>query len=185
MVGTGGPSRVSRPRIAPWIVSALVVFFAAAPLACGGGEETTEEAITKAEWVTRADRICVRAGKTIGPQTDSVFRKHPPDTDELISWFRNLAPLYRQAILELDAIPVPGGDERQVAAILDAADGTADRIEQGITDPGIRRALLAEGVSPKIFRAFRDYGVTRCARVTNPIAAKAVPGPGRGARPGA
>ena len=178
MVGLDGPTRVWRPTVTPWVVCALVVLFAGAPLACGGGEETTEETITKAEWLARASRICVTAAKAIGPQTESVFRKHPPDTDELISWLRNVATLYRQAIPEIDVIPVPAGEEKQVAVVLDAADWTADRIERGVTDPGVRRALLAEGVSPKIFRAFRDYGVTQCARATNPIGVKAVPGPG-------
>ena len=183
MAGSDSPIRVGGRKIAPWFVLPLALAFTVVLTSCGGGDEASEETITKAEFVAQANRICAKAGETIGPQTNSVFRKHPPDTDELISWLRNVATLYRQAIPEIDAIPVPAGDEKQVAAILDAANETADRIEQGVTDPAVRRALLAEGVSPKIFRAFRDYGITGCARATNPIATRETPAGAGGAQP--
>jgi len=184
MAGSDSPTRVGRRRVAPWIVLPLALAFTVVLTSCGG-DEASENATTKTEFVAQANRICVKAAKTIGPQTNTVFRKHPPDTDDLISWFRNLVPLYRQVIAELDEIPVPPGDGSQVAAILDAAGGTADKIEQGIADPGVRRALLAEGISPRIFSAFRAYGVTRCARATNPFTVKEGPGGAGGREPGA
>ena len=76
----------------------LVLIFAGAPMACGGGEETTEETITKAEWVAQANRICVKAVKTISPQLNHTYRKHPPESDELLSLFQNLVPLLREVI---------------------------------------------------------------------------------------
>jgi hypothetical protein len=141
--------------------------------------------VTKADWVMRANRICAKAAKTIGPHTASTFRKHPPNTDDLISWLRDLVPLDRQAMADIEAIPVPAGDEQQVAAINDANTETVDRLEQGITDPGVRRALLEEGFFPKAFNAFRAYGVERCAKAVNPFALKEAPGGVGGQAPGA
>jgi hypothetical protein len=169
MAGSKSPTQLRRRRIAPWMVSALVVLIPAAPLACGGGEETTEEVISQAEWVGRANRICVKAVKTISPQMNHTYRKHPPETDELLSLFQNLVPVLREVTDEFDAIPAPPGDEPQVAAIVDGGTETADKIEQGITDPGVRQELLAEGLFPKLFKASRAYGVTRCAAATNPF----------------
>lgn len=169
MAGSDGPNPVGRRKIAPRVVLPLVLFFAGVPIGCGGGEETTEEAITKAEWVARANRICVKAVKTISPQMNHTYRKHPPETDELLSLFQNLVPLLREVVDEIDAIPASQGDEQQIAAIVDGGTETADKIERGITDPGVQQELLAEGLFPKLFKASRAYGVTRCAAATNPF----------------
>ncbi len=148
-----------------WVVLPLALFIASVPLACGGGEEATERAITKAEWVARANRICIKAVKTISPQMNHTYRKHPPETDELLSLFQALIPALREVIDEIDAIPVPAGDEQQVAAIVGAGNETADRIEGGISDPSVRQELLTEGLFPKLFKASRAYGVKRVRRL--------------------
>lgn len=185
MAVSDGPGRTGPRRIGSWIVLPLLLAVIGLPTGCGGSDETSEETITKAEWVAQANRICLEAGKTIAPQMNSTFRKRPPETEDLLSLFRNLSPLVRKAIDDIDAMPPPAGDEQQVAAIVEAGNESADRIEQAITDPGVRQALGDEGFFPELFEAFRAYGVEQCARQTNPVPTKEGPGGAGGTPAGA
>ncbi len=169
MAGSDGSTQVGRRRITSWLVLPLVLSFAGLPIACGGGDETSEEAITKAQFVARANRICVKAAEVVGQRQANVFRKRPPETDEVLTFFRELGPLIHKAVDEIDAIPAPTGDEQQVAAIVDAGSEDADRIEQAVTDPSVLRTLHVEGLYRNLFRAFRAYGVDECAREVNPL----------------
>jgi hypothetical protein len=131
-------------------VAALVV------AGCGGGRSAVPDRLTKDQFTTRAQAICVatdkqleKAGRLSGPH-------HMSERLFVDTW---VAPIIGRAIDRLAVLRPPASDEAEVEAMIDAARRGLRKLE---SDPDSLRA--EEGSAGDPFREFsrrsRAFGIS-------------------------
>lgn len=131
---------------------------------CGGGDDANTEALTKAKFIQRADRICERTDEVQKDALRSYFAKRP---DAVVNRALNekavvavgLPPLRTEAA-ELDALPVPDGDEAEIEAIVDGLEKAIDESED---DPGPLVNSNSAGPFTAVGKLASKYGLKACA----------------------
>lgn len=148
------------------LAKTLSVFIAIALVVtgCGGGDDGSAEAPTKAEFVARADRICERTDQAQREAVKDYFKARPnvavnQAANEKVVLAVGL-PAIKKETEELDALSVPEGDEDEVEAIID---GLEEAIEEGEEDPGGLVSLKA-GLGPfaEVGKLADEYGFKAC-----------------------
>lgn len=137
------------------LLFALVACLALA--GCGGGDETT--ALTKAEYVAKANAICVNEKKALEGEIEQYSEdrnlKYREPSAKVIEDVAEevLLPSLERRIRKLKALAAPQGDEGEVAAIIAAA-------EKGLqAEP----QLLISGKSfDKAEKLATQYGLHEC-----------------------
>lgn len=128
--------------------------------ACGSDDSSDDssDSITKAEFVAQANAICAESNKTIDAAEKEAFSGGQPtqaDADAFIN--DTLLPEVESQINDIEALPVPEGEEDQVSAILDAAN---KGLEEGKADPS---ALQGNGDPfAEANKLANAYGMTEC-----------------------
>jgi hypothetical protein len=132
----------------------------------GGGErQTNSKTLTKAEFVRRADKICEQVDETQKAAFRNYFAKHPEAVEseslnrELVSVI-GLPPL-RTEVSQLDALPAPSGDEKEVQAIIFGLEEAVNKSEE---EPDLL-VNLKNGAGPftAVGKLAREYGFKACA----------------------
>jgi hypothetical protein len=145
------------------ILGALVGI-ALAATACGGSDDESTKAPTKAEFIKRADRICVQTDKVQRDDLKAYFAKRPAGAaNQALNEKVVLAvglPAIRDEAEELDALPAPDGDEEEVQAILD---GMGKAIERAEEDPSTLVNLKSLGPFTAVGKLAGEYGFKACA----------------------
>lgn len=133
---------------------------------CGGDAEV---ALTKKQYVRRADAICTRLSRKLTRESKAFSREHELNTAEPDQHEREqiilgvLLPNIEERIAALRALPAPKGDEAKVAQLL----GT---LEAGLRES---RSHPARSAAPDTHRGepFReamdmadDYGIWLCGQ---------------------
>jgi hypothetical protein len=143
---------------------------------CGGDSEDDSEptantanesrsatgpALTKEEWIERADEICAPGEKKIDRAVDELFSGPSPSQPDLDRFAtETLVPTVQGEIDEIRELVPPAGDEDEVDRILDSAQEGVDQIEAegGLIERGggpfIEANLLAQ-----------QYGLRTCGWV--------------------
>lgn len=144
-----------------------------APVGQGGADETNRKAITKAEFIKRADAICRRSSKRIVRETFAALRKSndlsdPSKIPEASAGVVRtvFSPLVERQAREIRALGLPQGDEDRVEAFLDALLDVARGASQDpetfaqldTTDP-------SENPYQKADQLAEQYGFKDCPRV--------------------
>jgi hypothetical protein len=130
---------------------------------CGGGDSTTATTeLSKSEFLAQGNSICKRGDRDIDRAAKKVFTEGEPPSKAKQEKFvtDSVIPNIADEIRAIDALPAPSGDEEQVQAIVDAAQGALDKVKK---DPSL---LTDEGQASDPFtRANKladDYGLTKC-----------------------
>jgi hypothetical protein len=155
----------------------LALAFAAVALlamaGCGGGDEdsTTAErpAITKKQFVREGQALCTRAYRRQARWMEAFYERHGFDSGEPSKKAREavnaavVMKVEQEKIDELDALPVPPGDEKEIEQILES-------MERGIRVTEREPERLAEPTekNPEPFMEAReltaDYGIWICGQ---------------------
>jgi hypothetical protein len=133
---------------------------AALLVGCGGGDSSTETALSKATYVKRANLICATANDELEASAKGLFGSRRPTEQELKGFATTFAvPRIEDELAQLRALPAPSGDEQTVSAIYDAA-------EQGLTKLKQDPRIITED-NPQAFakanKLARAYGIDVCA----------------------
>lgn len=156
-----GHRHADRARLAA--ISILALLFAG----CGGGEDEdagfapgVSQPQTKVEFLREADRICLSAEQQIEAAADDLLSERggldPAEVERVA--LEIAVPALETEVRAIGSIPVPVGDEAEVAAILEA---TEEGIAQIEADP----RALADGPPPGLRKAQRlaeSYGSQQC-----------------------
>jgi hypothetical protein len=133
---------------------------------CGDDDEsagpaTTAAAITKAEFIAQADKICADADAAIEEEASATFTTPgPPDAATLEAFATGtLLPSLQAQHDDIAALPQPSGDEAEIDAILAALQ---QGIDEGTADPSL---LATDAGPPGVARATtlaQEYGMQEC-----------------------
>jgi len=140
---------------------------------CGGsgGSDTSTDTsskasakvLTKAAFIKRADQICERTDKVQKAALQGYFAKQPGAASQAVSEEAVVAvglPPIRTEVEEIDALPVPAGDEGRIQAIVD---GIEAAIGRGEKDPGSLVNSQSAGPFDAVGKLARAYGFQACA----------------------
>lgn len=133
---------------------------------CGGGGE---EALTKKQYVRRANAICTRFSKNLSRESEAFSREHELNVAALNQHEREqiilrvLLPNVEERLDELKELPAPKGEEAKIAQII----GTLEVAQrEARTHPVRSAAPIARRGEP--FRMAMDmtaeYGIWLCGQ---------------------
>lgn len=141
---------------------ALMAVLMAALLAfagCGGGDETTS--LTKAEFTKQANAACKEHAK----ERDELFKKVSNEIDAsevtrkdqemLISDV--LLPPYEKNIESLESLGAPEGDEEKIEALIEAMEGSIEKVE---AQPLVALRTTTQFAEPNALA--QKYGLDDC-----------------------
>jgi hypothetical protein len=128
---------------------------------CGGDDETTTAAApaaTKAEFVKEGDAILCTKSDAVTAATEQIAAVKKPTAEQLTAFVQDdVLPAVQTAYDDLAALPVPAGDETEVAAML-------ARMKAAIATVDADPAALVSGPDPftKSDELISAYGITGC-----------------------
>jgi hypothetical protein len=154
-------------RIAPLLVTAALVLAAG----CGNDDDsdssatTTTAALTKAEFIKQANKICKQQDDKIERASQQFFADAPndqePPPDEVAEFGKQTVfPAIQDEIDRVEALGAPAGDEEEVKKMLDAAKSGLAELEQNPDQ-------LEKGGVASAFEEYQKlasaYGLDQCA----------------------
>lgn len=146
------------------IVAAAALVLGAA--GCGGGDDSsstssTAAALSKDEFVTQANQICADGNKEISAAQNEAFSVGPPVQDKVEQFITaTVIPSVQSQVDGIRALGAPAGDEDQVAAILDSAQGA---IDDATADPSLLEGSQSSDPFAETNKLAAAYGLTECA----------------------
>lgn len=131
---------------------------AAGAAGCGGddgdGETTATATLTKEEWIQQADQICGTGDDTIQQAAQDAGLNNKSTPEELTQFYTDtVLPNIEDQRDQIEALPIPAGEEDSINAITDALD---QAISDSQADPGDSSTF--EDVN----QLAQDYGLTSC-----------------------
>lgn len=128
---------------------------------CGDDDDESGEAtssITKEEWIAQANEICSTSNAAVEEQAGEFFQEFKGNEAEGERKFQTevVLPEIEQQVSQVSALPVPEGDEDEVAAIIEAAE---QGVEEAKADPSV---IEAGGSLDEASRLITEYGATEC-----------------------
>ncbi len=128
--------------------------------ACGGGEE---KAISKDEYLKRAQQVCTEGNAELEKASNAAFADLKPGTtateDQVATFVRKtVVPEIRKQVKELRELPPPEGGKKKVDEIYDALDQGLDQLDK---DPKL--ILAGTKVFDKANELGTKYGIRVCA----------------------
>ncbi len=149
-------------------LSAVVAIWASG---CGGGSSDTVEiqtgALSKAEFIEKADAVCTKGQERGGRELSSYMSKNhitltgPLPSAVAAGLFGSvIEPTYQQEIAEISELGAPGKDAKQVAAMLEAIKAG---LAKGQRDPA--DALSRNELVPGAGELARAYGLKACGEL--------------------
>jgi hypothetical protein len=150
-------------RRVPPVLPALWLAITVAALglaACGRGEQ---KAISKEEYLKRAQEVCKKGNADLQKASDTAFPNLKPGekpSDEQIATFvrKTVVPEIRKQVKALRDIPPPKGAADKVDQIYDALDQGLDKMND---DPQL--LLSGQNVFSRADELGKKYGISVCA----------------------
>jgi hypothetical protein len=150
-----------RPR---FVVALAGLIIAGILAGCGGGSSssTTEDALSRNEFIAQGNEICAKGDKEIQQAGKKVFTSSQPPSQATQEKFvtDTIVPNIQGQIDAIKALPAPSDDEDLVNAITDAAQSALDKVKSDpslITDQSNAADPFSE--ANKLANA---YGLTKC-----------------------
>jgi hypothetical protein len=153
-------------RRAVWLGAATVVGLLLVLSSCGGGGE---EALTKTQYVRRANAICTRFSKNLVRESEAFSKEHGLNTAALNQHEREqiilgvLLPNVEERLDELKELPAPKGEEAKTAQMISTQEVA---LEEARSHPVRSAAPIAHRGEP--FRMAMDmtadYGIWLCGQ---------------------
>ena len=149
------------------VILSVIASLALAMMGCGGGGDgSSGETLTKAEFIVRADRICFLTDRAQGKAFRAFFAERPgankdQGLNERAVIVAGLPPIRAEAE-ELDALPAPEGDEDKIQAIVDGIEEAIEVVEE---DPGPLVNAKDAGPFTEVDKLTGAYGFKACAFV--------------------
>ena len=141
-------------------VAALAVLVAMFASGCGSSSSSSKTALTKTEFVAKANAICKKGNAAVTEAAKTQFSGSQPSTSQVAAFgTKTVIPNIQGQITAIEALGAPSGDEAQVKAITDAVD-------QGLATVKDDPTLFAQqGNSPfaKANGLSKAYGLDQCA----------------------
>lgn len=122
-----------------------------------------DQALTREQYVERANALCARLGSDSEELADETFGglDRQPTEEELQAYQRKATALQRETLADLRGLPAPEGDEEQVAAIYDELERVLEQLEAvPVSSPGEPGDVSLD----RFRRLANDYGLTECGR---------------------
>jgi len=145
-------------RLGRIALAGMLVAGVAAAAGCGSSSKTastTTAAITKAEFVAKANAICGKADPVLSAAGSKLEAKPPKAEIEALVKGTYLPSIEAQ-ITGIKALGVPAGEESTVTNMLTLAQGDVEKVK---ADP----ALIATDVFADFAKVAHPYGLTACA----------------------
>jgi hypothetical protein len=147
------------------VLAVLGVLAAALLSGCGGDGDSsaTAESLTKAQFVKQADGICAKYNRKGESQVQKVVESFnldqgEPDQDVVAKGVAAVAvPILEEQIEELRALPVPDGEEQEVALILERQEQSLEKVED---EPLFR---VSGNPYEELNEPAADYGLVECS----------------------
>jgi hypothetical protein len=106
---------------------------------CGGDGGSESQALTKQQFIARANAICAEAkGHTAGFSEDFPSNPTPQQAQQ---FFKKVAPYSEQAADKIAALPAPAGDE-QLKTLQDAYQTAASKVAAAAESTAKAKAVL-------------------------------------------
>jgi hypothetical protein len=125
-----------------------------------------EQAITKEEYVAKANQACAESRHRADAVFERVGFSGPPTAAEAQRVLQALVPVMRQSFEGRSAIEIPEGEEDAIGAINEAGDEALAEFERVAGDPAAAQALMT-GQTPdpaiEVDRLSGEYGLDQCA----------------------
>jgi hypothetical protein len=144
---------------------AVVVALAAVAAGCGGGDGGDDEALTKAQFIKQADKICKRISEKNKAELQAFVQKVQGEGGLENSGAdlgrQVMLPNFETKVEELNDLGAPNEGEAQITAWFEALEDTAEEAQR---DPNILIGFAASADSPlvKANRIAREYGFEEC-----------------------
>lgn len=140
------------------LAGAILLTLALLIAGCGG---SSEEPLTKAEFVKKGNKICQEATQTREKEVDELTERFNPNGDQ--EAFReeaviSLLPTYQGAAEQIGDLAAPDGDEERVEEIVSAMNEAAEKVE---ANP--QTATISNLPFRQANQAAEDYGLNACA----------------------
>ena len=161
------PTRILR------VLAALAVTMSLLALAaCGGDDDSSDEPVTKADYIEQGDAICQELYKQRDPlETEAARAALDGDTEGAAQTFENAAEITDNRMAELRELTPPEGDEQAVDEIWSRGEEAADtaRTAAEAIRAEDEKALAKAGAEGRIAttrfnKAAIDYGFFSCGR---------------------
>lgn len=143
-------------------VIAACAAVAAGAVGCGGGDDSSDttatETLTKQEWIEQADQICSAGDDAIQQAAQDAGLSNNSTPEELKSFYtETVLPNIEDQRDQIEALPVPAGEE-------DAIGGITDALDQAISDSQADPDALVNGedLFKDVNQQAQDYGLTSC-----------------------
>lgn len=138
----------------------LVLFTALAGVVAGCGGGSSDPALTKAEFIKKADKICEKADETQGGEAIAYQRAHKDATTEkMVSVI--LLPSVLKQVEDIEALGVPSEDEQTISEF---TDGVRAAVKEAEKDPG--SVTNDGGPFVEVNKLAGEYGFKNCENVT-------------------
>lgn len=155
--GVSALGRLSGLLIAGVLIAGLGAAGCGSSSSSGSGASTsaTTPAITKAEFVAKANVICGRADPVLSAAGAKLATQ--PSKEQVATLVKGTyVPSIQEQITAIRALGAPAGDEAAVASMLKLAQADLSKLEG---DPG----LVATDVFAGFAKVAHPYGLTACA----------------------
>ena len=132
---------------------------------------STAPAITKAEFLVRANAVCADGNEQIAAITKSLPGGKPATFTELATWMHSNSQIVGGTVTKLRALPQPPADAAELAAMYAEADqlvALSDKMavaaEQGNQAEVTRISDEGDVLQPKANARLTAYGLTECGK---------------------
>ena len=140
--------------------AALAVLVAMFASGCGSSSTSSNTALTKTEFVAKANAICKKGNAALAKAAKTQFGGAQPSTSQVAAFgTKTDIPNIEGQITAIEALGAPSGDEAQVKAITDA-------VRQGLTTVKADPTLFAQQGNTAFAKAnglSKAYGLDQCA----------------------
>ncbi len=155
------------------VLAALAVAMSLLALAaCGGDDDSSDEPVTKADYIEQGDAICQELYKQRDPlETEAARAALDGDTEGAAQTFENAAEITDNRVAELRELTPPEGDEAAVDEIwtrgeevADTARTAADAIRTEDQKSLAKASAQGRIATTRFNKAAIDYGFFSCGR---------------------
>lgn len=140
---------------------ALAAAFAICVVAVSGcGGSSSEDALTKSEFVKQGNVICEESAQERSKIVGEVVEEADPNGNVEAAQNRavtEIIPVYEETAQQLGELGVPAGDEKQVEAIVEAMEAAAER---ALADP--HTAVISNAPFREADKLAEGYGLKAC-----------------------